>query len=212
MSKTVSPCGKSSPSSLRRLQDLEEHRRAHVLAQRLLQLQFLRPFHVVADVGHVDARPRDLQLVEDLDGLQLDDARAAQPGEHDVLRQLAVRSGRRAERRGSAVAVERDREIQPRDAAEELGSSAGRRSCLPSRTRERRAARAEAAEPEPAQPWRRSHRGRRKSAETPRRTAPPPPGAGSARARSRCAPLPLRRGRTRWWARPSAPWSRRRWC
>ena len=136
----------------RRLQDLEEHRRADVLAQRLLQLQFLRPLDVVADVGGVDARPRDLQLVENLDGLQLDDARAAQPGEHDVLRQLTVRSGGRPERRGGAVAVKVDREIQPGQAAEELALRQVEDLAFPLDTRGTRAATAAAAGWEPVQP------------------------------------------------------------
>ncbi len=49
--------------------------------RRLLQLEFLRPLDVVALVLHVDARPRDLQLVHDLDGLELDESarRTARP-------------------------------------------------------------------------------------------------------------------------------------
>ena len=75
-----------------------------VLAQRLRYAQLLRPLDVVADVRHVDAGPRDAQLVVHLHGLELDDAAARQPRQDDVLRQLRVRAGRRAHRRGGAAA------------------------------------------------------------------------------------------------------------
>ena len=76
--------------------------------------ELLRPFDVVADRRHVDARPRHLDLVVDLDGLQLDHPPAGEPGERDVLRHLGVRPRRRAERRRGAMFVERDGEIAPR--------------------------------------------------------------------------------------------------
>jgi hypothetical protein len=102
------------------LQNLQEHRGLYVLTQRLFQLQFLRPFDVVADIGGVDAWARDLQLVEGLDCLEFDDARSGQPGERDVLGQLSMRPGRRPERRGCTMSVEIDREIEIREAAEDL--------------------------------------------------------------------------------------------
>ncbi|MCG3121338.1 MAG: hypothetical protein ALAOOOJD_04382 [bacterium] len=49
----------------------DEHVPGNVLAQRLLQPQLLRPFDVVADIGHVDARPRDFELIENLHGFEL---------------------------------------------------------------------------------------------------------------------------------------------
>src|ERR1035441_761335 len=102
------------------LQDFDQHRRFDVFAEGLLQLEFLRPFDVVAHVGHIDTGTRDLQLVQNLHCLKLDDARAAQPGQRDVLRQLTVRPCRRTEGRGRAMAMEFHRQVQPGDAAEEL--------------------------------------------------------------------------------------------
>ena len=78
-----------------------------------LDAQLLAPLDVVADGLHVDARPRDVELVEDLDGLELDDARAGQPGQDDVLGQLRVRAGGRADRRGGRPAEEADRQVRP---------------------------------------------------------------------------------------------------
>ena len=57
------------------VQDVDQHPGLDVLARRLLQLELLRPLDVVALVLHVDAGPGDLQLVHDLDGLELDEAR-----------------------------------------------------------------------------------------------------------------------------------------
>ncbi len=98
----------------------DEHRRLHVLLERLLEREFLRPFDVVADRLRVDARARDREGVVDLDGLQLDDAPAAEPGQHDVLGELRLRPGRRAEGRRGAAAVHRDRHVLRRRAGEEL--------------------------------------------------------------------------------------------
>ena len=53
------------------------------------------------------------QAVEDLDGLQLENARSAQPGERDVLRELRVRPGGRPDARRGANAVVRDGEVEP---------------------------------------------------------------------------------------------------
>ena len=69
---------------------------------------------------NVDAGAWDLQFVEDLDGFELDNAGTAQPGKRDVLRQLSVRPCGRPERRGRAMAVKRNRQIQPGDAAKEF--------------------------------------------------------------------------------------------
>ena len=71
-------------------------------SMRLVDAQLLAPLDVVADRLHVDARARDVELVEHLDGLELDDPAAAEPAEDDVLGELGVRPGRRAERRGGA--------------------------------------------------------------------------------------------------------------
>jgi len=56
---------------------VHEHPGIEIFRKRLLELQFLRPLAVIGLVGGVDARPADGDLVEDLDGLQFDDAGAA---------------------------------------------------------------------------------------------------------------------------------------
>ena len=58
-------------------EDLDRQPRLDVLLERLPEAQLLAPLDVVADGLHVDARPRDHQLVHDLDGLQLDEPAAA---------------------------------------------------------------------------------------------------------------------------------------
>src|SRR3974377_614312 len=82
----VTPAFWGLAQQLRSFQNLDEHGRLDVLAQRLLQLQFRRRLNCGADVGDVDGGTRDGQLVENLDRLQLDDARTGQPAEGDVLR------------------------------------------------------------------------------------------------------------------------------
>ena len=76
-----------------------------IFARRLPQLELLRPLDVVPLVLHVDAWSRDLQLVHDLHGLELDKAPARQPGAEDILRKLGVWPCGRAER-GSQVVPE----------------------------------------------------------------------------------------------------------
>jgi hypothetical protein len=85
---------------------VEEDPGLEVLVEALLELQLLRPLAVERLVGRVDAGAADLELVEDLDRLQLDEARPAEPGGDDVLRELAVRPGRDAERRRQLPAEE----------------------------------------------------------------------------------------------------------
>ena len=77
------------------------------LGQRVLG----RPFGVVALVFGVDAGLGDLQPVHDLHGLQLDEAPTRQPRHHDVLRQLRVRPGGRADRRFAGFAEDGDQAI-----------------------------------------------------------------------------------------------------
>ncbi len=90
---------------------LDDHRRLHVLVEALGNGQLLAPLDVVADRLHVDAGSTDLEIVEDLHRLQLEEAAAAQPGEHDVLRHLTVWSGRRTDRRRRRTTQELEREI-----------------------------------------------------------------------------------------------------
>ena len=96
--------GRPHPSRPR--QDVHERPRDDVLVRRLVERQLLRPLDVVALVGHVDARPRDLQLVVHLDRLQLDEPAAAEPRRDDVLTELGVRAGRWADGRGERLAEE----------------------------------------------------------------------------------------------------------
>ena len=86
----------------------------HVLVERLLEEQLLRPLDVEAHVLHVDAGARDLELIEDLHRLELDDAGSPEPGEQDVLRELGVGAGRGADAGGGSRAVVDDGEIHPR--------------------------------------------------------------------------------------------------
>jgi hypothetical protein len=58
---------------------LDQHRRLHVLVERLLERQLLRPLDVEADRPHVDARPRHGDPVVRLHRLQLDDSAAGEP-------------------------------------------------------------------------------------------------------------------------------------
>ncbi len=103
-----------------RHEDLDEHARLHVLLERLLERELLRPLDVVADRRRVDARSRDREGVHDLDGLQLEDPRPREEGQDDVLRELRVRARGRTERRGGSVPVERDREVVRPTAAKEV--------------------------------------------------------------------------------------------
>ena len=103
--------------------------RLHVLLERLLERQLLRPLDVVADRLHVDARPRDRQPVVDLHRLQLDDAAAGEPRQHDVLRELRVRPGGGAERRRGRAAVDAHRQVEV--AAARQNRRAGRSKICP---------------------------------------------------------------------------------
>jgi len=74
-------------------QGVDQNPRVKVLPIGSLEGQLLRPFAVERHVLGIDARPRDLDAVEQLHGLELNESGAAQPGRDDVLRQLRVRSG-----------------------------------------------------------------------------------------------------------------------
>ncbi len=101
-------------------QDLDQHRCFDVFLERLLDLQLLRPFDVETHRSSVDAWTRDAQGIEDLNGLQLDDSRAGEPTEDDVLRHLRVRAGRRAERSADAMPVEVDGSVKSRIGEDEV--------------------------------------------------------------------------------------------
>ncbi len=110
------------PNTSRRVpQHVDQHRTLHVLVERLGDAQLLRPLDVVADVRRVDARARYFQLVVDLDRLELHDPPAGEPGEHEVLSHLRLRTGGRARRRFRP----RDREIAPTNRGGEAASAAG---------------------------------------------------------------------------------------
>ena len=107
------------------MQRVNKHPGARVLLQRLVNLELLGPFDVVAFVLHIDAGLRDVEFVQGLHGLELDITSAAQPGCDDVLRHLRVRPGGRAkggfklmtERAGPERVVVRGCEkMPPRDA------------------------------------------------------------------------------------------------
>ena len=67
-------------------QNLDQIHRFRVLHHRLVYGQFLRPFHVEANVGHMYAGTRNIELVVHLYGLEFDDAAARKPRENDILR------------------------------------------------------------------------------------------------------------------------------
>ena len=96
----------------RGLEDFDQVHRFRVLHERIGHLEFLRPLHVVADVGDVDARPGNLQVIVDLHRLELNDAAARQPGERDVLGHLRVRTCSRPYRRRSPARKVRRAEVK----------------------------------------------------------------------------------------------------
>ncbi len=98
------------------VQDCHEEPRLRVLAQRVFDEQLLRPLDVVADGAHVDAGPADDEAVVDLDGLELQDPTPRQIRQPDVLGELRVRAGGRADGRGRPVSVEGDGEIEAGEA------------------------------------------------------------------------------------------------
>src|SRR5271157_6606331 len=111
-----------------------------------------------------------------------------------------MRSGRRPQRRRGAMPVKIHGEIDARDAAEELALGEVEDLAFPLVFEE-------SAPQQQGQRKRNqlSHATPKRSAETPRRTAPPPQAGESPLAPPRCAPRPLHPVRSRWSARPSAP-------
>ena len=89
----------------------DEHRGLHVLIDARRHRELLAPLDVVSNGLHIDARPRDVEVVDHLDRLQFEEARSPEPGEHQVLRHLRVRTGGRADRRGAAPTEELESEI-----------------------------------------------------------------------------------------------------
>ena len=85
---------------------VDEDPGAEVLVERLAHLQLLGPFAVVALVLQVDAGLGDVELVQGLDGLELDEPRAAEPGGDDILGHLRVGAGGDAEGGLEAAAVD----------------------------------------------------------------------------------------------------------
>ena len=75
-----------------------------VFIPRFLQREFRRPFGIETFVFSVDAGFFQLKLVEDLYGFQLDKPPAGEPGGDDILRQLGMRAGGRADWGGAAFA------------------------------------------------------------------------------------------------------------
>ena len=77
---------------------VDQHPRAQVFVERLVDLELLRPLDVVALVLEVDTRLVDVEFVECLDRLQLDEAGTDEPRDDDVLRHLRVGPGCHSER------------------------------------------------------------------------------------------------------------------
>jgi len=81
-----------------------------VLDEGLLHLELLRPLHVVALVLHVDAGFGNLELIQGLHRLELDEPRATQPGDDDVLGELRVGACRNPDRGIEGLSVDLSRE------------------------------------------------------------------------------------------------------
>ena len=92
--------------------DVQQVPARRVLEERLRQGQLLRPLHIEAHVLRVDAGAGDVELVENLDRLELEDARSAEPRQHHVLRELRVRARRGTHAGRGARAVVRDGEVE----------------------------------------------------------------------------------------------------
>ena len=80
------------------VQGVDQDPGPEILVEGLVDLELLRPLDVVPLVGDVDAGLVDVELVERLDGLELDQPRTHQPGRDDVLGHLRVGPGRHPER------------------------------------------------------------------------------------------------------------------
>ena len=104
-------------------QDLDDHPRLDVLLDALRDEEFLAPLDVVPDRLHVDAGALDVEIIENLHGLQLEQPRPAEPRQHDVLRHLAVRPGGRTDRCRGATAEELERQV---DVVVRLPEASGR--------------------------------------------------------------------------------------
>ena len=94
-------------------EDLQRAPRLDILVLRLPNLQLGRPLLIVAFVRGQNAGTRhaagQLFAVHLLDGLDLEEARTGHVGRDDVLCQLAVRAGGRAERRLDALTEDGER-------------------------------------------------------------------------------------------------------
>ncbi len=73
-----------------------QHGPGNIFAERIFDEQFLRPFDVVADVGHVNARPANGQAVVHLHRFEFQDARTGDITEQNVLGHLRVRPSSRS--------------------------------------------------------------------------------------------------------------------
>ena len=102
----------------------DQHRAGHVFAQRIFDEQFLRPFDVVADVGHVDAGAADRQPVVHLHRFQFQNPRAGHVAQQNVLSHLRVRPGGRSGGIAGQLAMKVDRQIARRSRPERTSDGA----------------------------------------------------------------------------------------
>ncbi len=83
------PRARAGPAQLV-VQGVDQDPGPQILVEGLVDLELLRPLDVVPLVGDVDAGLVDVELVEGLDGLELDQPGTHQPGGDDVLGHLGV--------------------------------------------------------------------------------------------------------------------------
>lgn len=117
------------------LQHLDDHPGLDVFLEALMDKELLAPFDVVPDRLHVDARAGDVQIVENLHRFQLEQSRAAEPRQDDVLSHLAVWAGGRAHRAGRRTAQELERQVDvgarlPESRCREIEDSFARRPLM----------------------------------------------------------------------------------
>jgi hypothetical protein len=91
---------------------VDQHRSLHVLVERLVHFELLRPFDVIANVGRVDAWAGNLQGIVHLHSFQFHDPRTGQPREHQVLCHLRLRTRRRPYRIPRRLPVKLHRKIE----------------------------------------------------------------------------------------------------
>ena len=105
------------------LEQMQREPGFQVFIPGFLEGKFGGPFGVKALIFGIDTGLFQLQTVKDLYGFQLDKPPAGEPCGNDVLRQLGMRPGCRAERRRTAFAEYADRPLRLRRVKLLLGNA-----------------------------------------------------------------------------------------